>query len=347
MDLKLKPLDQQVIVITGASSGIGLTTAKMAAKRGARVVLTSRDEADLGHAVEAIRAEGGRATHVVADVADFDSVRGVADQAVREFGAIDTWVNNAGVSIYGRIEQVPVADARRLFETNYWGVVNGSLVAVPHLRERGGVLINIGSTLSDRAIPLQGHYGASKHAVKAFTDALRMELEKDRAPVVVTLIKPGAVDTPYPEHARNYMEREPKHPPPVYAPEVVAGTILRCAVRPTRDVYVGAGGKMTAAMDNIPRVADRYMEAAMFKQQQRGDAPRQLDRQDILFEPHPDDSAERGRYPGRVMKSSVYTKATLNPVATVLGLAAMGVGIALAARVRRKGDEDESEALTE
>ena len=343
MKRKLKPLDQQVVVITGGSSGIGLTTAKAAAKRGARVVLASRDEADLQNAVDAIRAEGGQATYVVADVADLDAVREVADQAVAEFGGIDTWVNNAGVSIYGRIADVPVDDARRLFETNYWGVVHGSLVAVPHLRQRGGALINIGSTLSERAIPLQGHYSASKHAVKAFTDSLRMELEKDDAPVVVTLIKPGAIDTPYPEHARNYMDREPTHPPPVYAPEVVAETILRCAEHPTRDVFVGAGGKMTAAMESIPRLADRYMEATMFNQQQRADEPSQFDREDTLFEPHPNDASQRGRYSGHVARSSVYTKVTLHPMATVLGLAAVGVGVALAARARRKDETASAE----
>ncbi|HEU4564319.1 MAG TPA: SDR family oxidoreductase, partial [Gemmatimonadaceae bacterium] len=303
---------------------------------GARVVLSSRDETDLRAAVDAIRADGGRAMHVVADVGDFDEVRGIADAAIREFGAIDTWVNNAGVSIYGKIVDVPVADARRLFETNYWGVVNGSLVAIPHLREHGGALINIGSTLSDRAIPLQGHYGASKQAVKAFTDTLRMELEKDGIPISVTLVKPGAIDTPYPEHARNYMEMEPKHPPPVYAPEVVARTILTCAERPTRDVYVGAGGKMTAAMDNIPRIGDRYMKATMFDQQKMADRPRPADREDSLWEPHPDDARERGSYPGRVRKSSAYTTAAMHPMATALGLAAVGVGMALAARRARE-----------
>ncbi|MBA4158389.1 MAG: SDR family NAD(P)-dependent oxidoreductase, partial [Gemmatimonadetes bacterium] len=206
MKIGLKPLKEQVVVITGASSGIGLATAKLAAKRGARVVLASRSRPDLRRAVKEIQKEGGEATYVVADVSDASDVQHIADVAIREFGGFDTWVNNAGVSIYGRMEKVPVRDARQLFEVNYWGVVNGCTAAVPHLRRRGGAIINIGSVLSDRAVPLQGHYSASKHAVKGYTDALRMELEEAGAPISVTLVKPAAIDTPYTEHARNYMD---------------------------------------------------------------------------------------------------------------------------------------------
>jgi NAD(P)-dependent dehydrogenase (short-subunit alcohol dehydrogenase family) len=165
---------------------------------------------------------------VAADVADEQALRRLAEIAVERFGGFDTWVNSAGVSIYGPLMEVSVEDMRRLFETNFWGVVHGSRIAVEHLRQRTGVLINIGSTLSDRAIPLRGMYCASKHAVKGFTDALRIELEQQQAPISVTLIKPGAIDTPYTEHAKNYLDEETKHPPPVYAPRVVSEAILYC-----------------------------------------------------------------------------------------------------------------------
>ncbi|HEY9505620.1 MAG TPA: SDR family NAD(P)-dependent oxidoreductase, partial [Gemmatimonadales bacterium] len=161
MGQQLKPLNEQVVVITGASSGIGLATAKLAAQRGAQVVLVSRDEEDLAQAVREIQAEGGRAVHFVADVADQAAMERLARDVVVQFGRIDTWVNNAGVTVYGLIEEVPTKDARRLFETNYWGVVNGSLAALPHLRSGGGALINLGSVLSDTGYPLQGHYTAS------------------------------------------------------------------------------------------------------------------------------------------------------------------------------------------
>jgi short-subunit dehydrogenase len=331
MAVRLKRLNEQVIVITGASSGIGLTTAKMAAARGARVVLSSRDEVDLRRAVDEIRRDGGDAIFVRADVADLEATENIARAVIREFGGFDTWINNAGLSIYGLIEEVPIADARRLFDVNYWGVVYGSLVALPHLKEYGGALINIGSVVSDRAIPLQGHYSASKHAVKAFTDALRMEVAKERAPVSVTLVKPTSIDTPFPEHARNYMEAEPTHPSPVYTPEVVAEAILFCAEHARRDVVVGGGGKMATSLEAMPRIADRYMEVMMFEQQ-KTDEPTRPDRVDTLFEPHAGDGRERGNFLGRVRKSSIYTKATLHPMATLAGVAALGAGLVFASR---------------
>ena len=191
-----KPIGEQVVVITGASSGIGRATARLAADAGAKLALNSRDERDLHELIKALRIRGATVVMSVGDVADQAAMNQLAETAVRELGAIDTWVNNAGVSIYGRIEDVTVADARRLFETNYWGVVNGSLAALPHLRRSGGTLITVGSILSDTGYPLQGHYTASKHAVKGFTDSLRLELEHDGAPVSVTLIQPAAIDTP-------------------------------------------------------------------------------------------------------------------------------------------------------
>jgi short-subunit dehydrogenase len=338
--MQYKKLSEQVLVITGASSGIGLTTAKMAAKQGARVVLASRDEESLRRAVDEIRAEGGEAVHVVADVANREELETVADRAVESFGGFDTWVNNAGVSIYGRILDVPTEDAHRLFETNYWGVVNGSLVAVPRLLERGGVLINTGSVVSDRAIPLQGHYSASKHAVKAFTDALRMELEEEDAPVAVVLIKPAAIDTPYPEHAKNYMEAEPTLPPPVYAPEEVARTILACAERPKREVTVGGGGTLLGVMGKVaPRLGDKYMEATQFSGQKL-DRPADPDRPDALWEPNRGSGREHGDYPGHVMQSSLYTRATLNPGIAIIVLSMLGLTTALATRYRRQGSSD-------
>ena len=227
MDVKLKKLSEQVMVITGATSGIGLVTAREAARRGAKLVLAARSEGALGRLAGEINAAGGEAVHAAADVGREEDVRRIAETALARFGRVDTWVNNAGVSIYGRIVDTPVEDMRRLFETNFWGVVYGSRVAAEILRQRGGALINVGSVLSDRAIPVQGVYSASKHAVKGFTDALRMELEEEGAPVSVTLIKPSTIDTPYTKHAKNLLEdKEPALPPPVYAPETVAEAIL-------------------------------------------------------------------------------------------------------------------------
>src|SRR5215213_3629310 len=164
MTIKLKKLSDQVIVITGASSGIGLVTARLAAKRGARVVLNARNEAALRQVTDEINAQGGEAIYVAGDVGQFETVQQIADETIRRFGGFDTWVNNAGVSIYGPILDQSLADQRRLFETNYWGVVHGSIVACAHLRTRGGALINVGSVLSDVAIPVQGTYCATKRS---------------------------------------------------------------------------------------------------------------------------------------------------------------------------------------
>ncbi|MGI9042966.1 MAG: SDR family oxidoreductase [Gemmatimonadaceae bacterium] len=331
MALKAKQVKDQVIVITGASSGIGLATAKEAASRGARVVLNSRDPVDLARAVSEIREDGGEAVMHVGDVADRSAMESLADTAIAAFRRIDTWINNAGVSIYGEISEVDLQDARRLFETNYWGVVNGSLVAVEHLSVFGGTLINVGSVLSETGYPLQGHYSASKHAVKGFTDSLRIELERKNAPVVVTLIQPAAIDTPYPAHARNYLDSEPKHQAPVYAPEMVADAILSCAEHARRNLRVGGSAKMYTSIEKVaPAIADR-MKLSAFDAQQSG---RPGHRAGTLFAPVSGDLRVRGDYPGRVRSWSVYTKTALHPVATLVGIAALGVGIAAAIRSR-------------
>jgi short-subunit dehydrogenase len=333
---KLKKLKDQTLVITGASSGIGLATARMAAERGARVVLASRNEDDLRRACDEIRRRGGRATFVVADVAVPEAVDRIGEVAIREYGGFDTWVNNAGVSVYGRLTEMPLEDKRRLFDTNFWGVVHGCRTALRQLRRTGGAIINVGSIVSDRAIPLQAAYSASKQAVQGYTDGLRMELEHDELPVSVTLVKPSAIDTPYLEHARNYMEKAPNFPPPVYAPEVVAEAILECAAKPVREVTVGGGGRMMAVMGRMaPRTMDFYMEKAMFRQQKTEDRPRQ--NQDSLYSPGRDGRAY-GPYDGHVMRSSAYTKAMLSDVTRVLPFIAAGVAVAAGVR-RWRGQE--------
>jgi hypothetical protein len=227
--------------------------------------------------------------------------------------------------------QVPIHDMRRVFETNLWGVIHGSLIAARHLNGRGGVIINVGSTLSDRAMPIQGIYSASKHAVKGFTDSLRMELEAERVPVFVSLIKPAAIDTPYTRHARNYMDREPKNPPPVYAPDIVARVILRCATNPKRDVFVGAGGKLISAQGYYaPRLSDKYMEKVIIPQQKSKEPPSGRDHRG-LYEAS-GQLEERGGYEGHVSETSWYTRATMHPVLTAL--IAVGAGVAVGTLLR-------------
>ncbi|HVL14585.1 MAG TPA: SDR family oxidoreductase [Gemmata sp.] len=274
MSAKLKSVSDQVIVITGASSGIGLATAEAAAGRGAKLVLAARSKKALGDIVGRL-ARGAEAIAVECDVSDRTQVDRLADSAVGRFGRIDTWVNNAGQGLYGRLEQVSEADSRRLFDVNFWGVVNGSLAALPHLRKNGGALINVGSEVSEAYVPLLGMYTATKHAVKGFTDALRVEVEDvDGAPVSVTLIQPTAVDTPFPQHARNYMDREPKLPSSPIEPARVAEAILGAAENPTREKRVGLMAKVNTTMATLaPGLADR-MAASQATKMQYDEPPR-------------------------------------------------------------------------
>jgi NAD(P)-dependent dehydrogenase (short-subunit alcohol dehydrogenase family) len=330
MRLALKPLSQQVIVVTGASSGIGLVTARMAAKQGAKVVVAARNAPALHRLVREIEEQGGQALAVPTDVTHDNDVHRLAEAALRRFRGFDTWVNNAGISIYGRIEEVSLEDQRQLFETNFWGLVYGSKVALEHLGRRGGALINVGSVLSDRAIPLQGMYSASKHAVKAFTDALRMELEHDGVPVSVTLVKPSAINTPYTTHARNYLPVEPQNPPPVYAPELVARAILRAAQVPTRDIVIGGGGRaITMAGVYAPRLIDKVMEWTMFNLQ-KSKRPTSKPH-DALYQPGEDLHTE-GDYPGYVRRTSTYLAASEHPIVTAA--MAIGAGLMLAGWLR-------------
>jgi len=328
MAVFLKPIEAQVMVITGATSGIGLVTARMAARRGARLVLAARNEEALGKLCHELSTAGTQCYYVVADVGREDQVRRIAAEALSAFGSFDTWVNNAAISIYGKLENIPIADQRQLFETNFWGVVYGSLVALRTLKIHGGTLINMGSTLSDRAIPLQGIYCASKHAVKGFTDALRIEVESENAPVSISLIKPAAIDTPYKEHARNYLDIEPENPPPVYAPETVAETILYCAENPVRDVFVGAAAKAHSIAGKFaPRTFDKIMESTLMGQTRSGE-PAEPHDLESLYEPHDGRLHERGTYRWPVFEHSLYTKASLHPALT--GAIATGAALAVA-----------------
>jgi short-subunit dehydrogenase len=275
MSPTLKPISEQVIVITGASSGIGLSTALEAAKQGAKVVLAARSQRTLQEVVRRIQEAGGQATAVVADVSRREDVERIAEVALATFGRVDTWVNNAAVSAYGRLEQHQEHDARRIFDVNFWGVVHGSMTALPLLRQNGGALINVGSEVSEAVAPIQGIYSASKHAVKGYTDALRIELlEAGEEQVSVTLIQPTAVDTPFPQHARNYMPEEPKLPSPQIAPEDVAEAILKAAHQPERDVKVGGTAVLKTTMAKLaPSLSDK-MATKVIDQQKADEPPR-------------------------------------------------------------------------
>jgi len=333
MRVALKPLNRQVIVITGATSGIGLATARMAAQSGARLVLAARSEAALGQLVDEITAAGESAVAVTVDIAEETSSAAIAAKAKEAFGGFDTWINNAGTGVYGRVEEVSIADMRQAFEVNYWGLVYGSREAVRHLKQSGGgAIINLGSEVSERSVPLQGAYSATKFAIKGFTEALRMELEDEGAPVSVTLIKPAQINTPFTVNAKNYLPSEPQHVPAVYAAEVVASAILRSAVKPVRSVYVGGGGALVAMLGHFaPGLTDRLMERTVIPGTPTGRPPRRAKDRSGLDGPT-EALTTVGNYPGHVARSSLYTQAALHPA--LAGAVALGAALLLRSMLR-------------
>lgn len=328
MAVQLKPVEEQVIVITGASSGIGRATAEMAAERGARLILAARNEDALREVAADCMRRGGRAVTVEADVSRREDIERIAQVAIDSFGGFDSWVNDAAVTVYGDLRKIPIADQRQVFEVDYWGVVNGSLVAAEHLARGGGAIVNIGSVLSDRAMIYQTQYSAAKHAVKAFTEGLRMELEAAGAPVSVTLIKPSGIDTPYPEHARNYLDAPGLTlPPPTYDPHLVGKAILFAAEHPRRTLVVGLGGYMVGLMgSHFPRLTDLAMEKTGYATQTT-DRPgsRERQRRDNLYRPRED--ATRSSLPGGARRTSLYLEAQMHPFAAFTLVA--GIGLAL------------------
>lgn len=343
MGVKLKPLSEQVVVLTGATSGIGLATARRFAKAGARLMLVARSEEDLRNTAEELRAQGAEVEYFAADVGEREQMEQTAQRTIERFGGFDTWVNVAGVGVYAKLSDISDEDHHRLFQTNYWGVVYGSLAALPHLKERGGALINIGSIASDMPSPLLSAYAASKHAVKGFTDSLRLELIHEKAPISVTLIKPSGIDSPFGDHARNYMDAASRVPPPVYSPELVADAILHAAHRPTREVTVGGSGIAMVAMSRyLPNVADQVFASTFFKLAR--DDSRANTGQDTLFE-----GGDGGRVRGEagfVRKTSIATAAQTHPRVTLtlmLAAAAAGAALVWRAQQQRRSEHDDDD----
>lgn len=309
-----KPLNEQVVVLTGASSGIGRAAALKFGRAGAAVVLAARNEEALQDVAEQIRQPGGQALVVPTDVSQWEQAEALARQAYERFGRIDTWVNDASVTLYGRIDQVTVEEIVRVIEVNLLGVVHGVKAALPYLTaHQSGTIINIGSVLSRRAIPLQSAYVAAKFGVRGFTDVLRMELERDYPQIDVTLIMPSSMNTPFFNHARSRMGVMPQPIPPVYEPERVADAILYAARHSRRDMLVGGAGMLFSLMEKVsPSLADRFMLAGgnMFAMQKTNEPD---DNRDNLFAP----MIGRGRIEGQfnyLVKPSIYTRlVTLAP----------------------------------
>jgi NADP-dependent 3-hydroxy acid dehydrogenase YdfG len=302
-------VDQQVVVIVGASSGIGRASALAFADRGARVVCAARSVQALDSLVAEITAAGGTAAAVPTDVADRRAVQALADAAEERFGRIDTWVTAAAVGVFGRVEEISAEEFDRVLRVNFLGHVHGVHAALPALRRAGGGgIIGISSAEGARAVPLQAPYVASKWAVRALYDTLRMELTEEGAPIAVSTILPAAVDTPFFEHSRSKLGAMPKPPPPVYAPELVAEAIVHTAENPRREVPVGgAAVGFVAAQRLSPALTDALLSIPAFgTRAMRTDRPD--NGTDNVDAPMDGTGQVHGNHPGHVLRRSPVTE---------------------------------------
>ena len=290
----MKPLFDQVIVVFGASTGIGRITALEACRRGARVLAADHN----GDGLTSLAAEAGAGDRLAirfADTGNADQVQAVADGAVAQFGGIDTWAHVAGVAEHARFEDMPLENFRRVIDVDLLGPVYAAKAALPHLRrDGGGAFIVVSSMIARRSFPLVSSYSAAKHGVNGFLESLRVELQHDKVPVSVTEIQPATIDTPFFEHARTRLGVRPSGPPPVYPPERVAAAILRAAEHPGREVVVGGAGKAQLLMQRIsPRAMDAFTRLAAFRLQ-KSDDPKGPHDADALDRPVEGDDRRRG-----------------------------------------------------
>ncbi len=333
--MQLKSLNEQIVVITGASSGIGLATAEAAAVRGAGLILVARNGEALEEISARLNAKGGRVEFVAVDIADADAPDRIADAALTRFGRVDAWVNDAAAATYGTLAETPEEDHRRVFDVGYFGTVRASLRAVELLKYRGGALINVGSILGTRAMMLQGPYSAMKHAIGGFTDALRSEVIEARLPVSITLIKPGAMATPYPEHARNRLKKPARIPPIEYDPRLVARAILFCLEHPRREITVGGVGRFIEVFGNaFPALTDFGIALIGRRSQQIDQSPPE-GVSDNLYEPRTDGRIETVQ-DVYVRRTSLSLEAQLRPLQAAAAIGAGVLAAVVMASARRR-----------
>ena len=322
-----KLLSEQVIVISGASSGIGRATARAAAERGARVVVSARNAEALAHAVAEIEAFGGEGLAVPAEAASDADARDLCARAVERFGRIDTFVATVMVTVYAEVEQLELEELQRVLEVNFLGRVHAYRAALPHLQASRGTFVDVNSALAYRGIPLQAAYCASKAAGRAFFESARVEQEKHRTGVDVSLILPGAVNTPQFDRGRQKLGQQPQPVPPIYTPELVAEAVLHCAERPERELPVSWGAqKLLWGQKLSPRAGDLVLLRSGWTGQTTGE-PKPVDAPDNLFETMPGDPGAHGRFDDRARASSVWTAARLR-LGKIGGIVALAAPVA-------------------
>ncbi|MGI0488730.1 SDR family oxidoreductase [Pantanalinema rosaneae CENA516] len=285
--MQLKPLNQQVVAIVGASSGIGRETALQLAKRGAKLVVSARSESGLASLVETIQEWGGEAIAVVADVAKFEQVKAIADKAVATYGRLDTWVHLSATSVFSTFAEITPEEFHRVVDVTLMGQVYGAMAALPYLKQQGGALIHVSSMEGRRALPLQSPYSTAKHGIEGFLESIRVELKHEQVPVSVTSIKPSVINTPFYNNGLTKLGVKPTGIPPYYDPKLVAKAILYTAEHPTRDFIVGDVGRV---LDIVQRISPSLVDAILLWvgfPLQHTNQPKTADDPHNLYEPVP------------------------------------------------------------
>ena len=335
MRMRPRKLRGEIVVITGASAGVGRATAREFARRGASVGLLARPGDGLEAARREVEAAGGRALAIPTDVSDYDAVEAAADRIESELGPIGFWINDAMATIFARVWDVEAEEIQRATEVTYLGAVHGTLAALRRMRPRDrGKIVQVGSALSYRAIPLQAAYCGSKFALRGFTDSLRCELRDDGSAIRVTMVQLPGLNTPQFTWVRTRgLAHTPRPVPPVFQPEVAAKGIVLAATHDRREVWVGGSTVATILANKIgPTIGDLYLAATNVKAQQtdRSVAP---DRRDYLFEPLPEDRGAHGPFDDEAKPRSLQLSLSAHRRGLALGAAALAAGAGAAAVV--------------
>jgi NAD(P)-dependent dehydrogenase (short-subunit alcohol dehydrogenase family) len=309
--VRKKPLSEQVLVVTGASSGLGRAIARLAGERRAKVVVTARNPEALDNCVAEIERAGSEALAVPADCAAQEQVERVVALAMEHFGRIDTYVANAIVTVYSEVARLEPDELRRVIDVNFFGVAYGFWASLPHLRESRGTFLHVSSALAYRGIPLQGAYCASKAGLRAFLESARVEEQKAGTGVAVSLVLPGAINTPQFDRDRQKIGYQPQPVPPIYQPEPFAEATLRCAEQPVRELPISWGAqKLLWGQKLSPRAGDWVLRRTGWKSQHTGEL-KPVDAPDNLFDTLSGDPGAHGRFDNRSRGSTVWTRLRL------------------------------------
>ena len=328
----------QTVVITGASAGIGRATAQLFGKRGANVALLARGSGGLEGAARDVEAGGGKALTLPTDVSHYAAVAAAADEAEAAFGPIDVWVNVAFTSVFAPFTEIKAEEFKRVTEVSYLGYVHGTMAALAKMRPHDrGTIVQVGSALSQRSIPLQSAYCGAKHAINGFTESVRCELLHDRSQVRITVVQMPAVNTPQFSWVLSRLPRHPQPVPPIYQPEVAARGVLYAADHPQRKQYwVGESTVATLlAQKFVAPLLDRYLARTGYESQQtdqlvNGEQPQNLWRP--VDDPPGSDHGAAGEFDKKSHARSPQLWFSHNPIKAALGTAGLGLGAALAAR---------------